>query len=372
LPDNIQLTATGSSTYTYADPTRDLRGLQEPGHPADRIEAGWFNYVYHQTTTTFSLDVQVPGGKHATRVSFYVQDWDGGGRAETITAYDATTGKQLDGPRSVSADDTRNGVYLSWDVRGDVRFDVTRTAGVSAEVSAVFFGGASRAPRPGGSAVFAQEDDTTNGSWQGVYGSDGYDVYGATPNYPAYADLSMSYGGQGLYTFAASTQDPRGLQNPSASAAAAPGSRIAVAKFGPDLTLDVDLTGRRTHQVTLYAVDWDGLGRSERFDVYDGTTGALLSSNTVTISGFAAAGKYLSWYVTGHVQIRVTSLTPSRSAVVEGVFFDPGPPGGFGNAVSLPGGVSGVDGAVLAQLFATGRHHHGPDSGGEGLTDGDD
>ncbi len=364
LPGDIKLTTAGTSTYTYADPTHDLRGLQMADDPTNRLEAGWFNYVYGQTTNTFSLDVKVPGtARHPTRVSFYVLDWDGGARAETFTAYDAKTGKQLDGPRAVSAADSRNGVYVSWDVSGKVRFDVTKTAGVSAVVSAVFFGGASDAPPPGGSAAFAQEDDTTNGSWQGVYGAEGYDVYGATPNYPDYADLSMSYGGQGRGTFAASTQDKRALQNPDV-----PGDRIAVAQYGPDMTLDVNLTDGQTHQVTLYAVDWDGIGRVERFDLYDGTTGALLGSNTVTISSFAAAGKYLSWDVTGHVQIRVTSVAPPRNAVIEGIFFDPGPAGNNGQAAAIAGG--GVDGAVLGRLFSHGHHHH--DSGDGGLADGDD
>ncbi len=77
-------------------------------------------------------------------------------------------------------------------------------------------------------------------------------------------------------------------------------------------TMDVNLTDGQAHQVSVYAVDWDARGRSERIDVLD-TSGNVL--DTQTISSFQN-GQYLSWNLVGHVQIRVTPLT-GDNAVLE-------------------------------------------------------
>jgi hypothetical protein len=56
--------------------------------------------------------------------------------------------------------------------------------------------------------------------------------------------------------------------------------------------------------------------RSERFDVINTATGALLDSRTVS----SFNGVYLVWNLQGDVTIRVTNLTGSINAVVSGVF----------------------------------------------------
>jgi hypothetical protein len=118
---------------------------------------------------------------------------------------------------------------------GNVVFHIEKLTGPSAVLSAVFLGGAGTAPRPGGSAAFVNSDTTANGNWQSVpFGTEGYNVYGATPDYSSYGTVSYYGDSFGTYTFAASTSDPRGLQSPSS-----PGSRIAVAKYGASFTLDV-------------------------------------------------------------------------------------------------------------------------------------
>src|SRR5262249_46398716 len=54
-----------------------------------------------------------------------------------------------------------------------------------------------------GSATFAGTDTTTQGTWQGVYGSSGYEVIGTGANYPSYAIVAPS--GQQNYTWTSST-----------------------------------------------------------------------------------------------------------------------------------------------------------------------
>ena len=57
--------------------------------------------------------------------------------------------------------------------------------------------------------------------------------------------------------------------------------------------------------MSLYALDWDSTTRSERVDVVDPSTGTVLDSRT--IASFHN-GEYLTWALTGHVQLRVTRL----------------------------------------------------------------
>jgi hypothetical protein len=104
---------------------------------------------------------------------------------------------------------------------------------------------------------------------------------------------------------------------PESSATAT--DRIAATWYsGSSFTVDVNLTDGQTHEVALYLVDWDTTGRSERVDVLGASTGAVLSSQTV--SSFNG-GKYLVWNLTGHVQIKFTNLT-GANAVLSGIFFD--------------------------------------------------
>ena len=65
----------------------------------------------------------------------------------------------------------------------------------------------------------------------------------------------------------------------------------------------------------------DSQGRVERVDVIDPSTGAVLASRT--LSSFAG-GVFLSWQLTGNVQLRFTPLA-GPNAVVSGLFF-PSPP----------------------------------------------
>jgi YD repeat-containing protein len=137
----------------------------------------------------------------------------------------------------------------------------------------------------GTSASFAGSDTATQGSWRGTYGAGGYDLCldpsPGNPSIPAYASVSMPDALQVAWT--TSTSDPRALQN------AAGTGRLAATWYPttPDAgsSFDIDITDGRTHRVSLYALDWDtGGARSERFDVIDAATHAVLDSRT--ISGF--------------------------------------------------------------------------------------
>src|SRR5207248_1594584 len=83
--------------------------------------------------------------------------------------------------------------------------------------------------------------------------------------------------------------------------------------------VDVNLTDGQSHRLALYALDWDRLGRSERVDVLDASSGAVLDTRTLSSFG---GGQYLVWNLSGHVQLRLTNLA-GQNAVLSGLFFDP-------------------------------------------------
>jgi hypothetical protein len=82
--------------------------------------------------------------------------------------------------------------------------------------------------------------------------------------------------------------------------------------------VDINLTGG-THQVALYSVDWDSLGRTEEIDILDAASGTVL--DTRSLSSFTG-GDYLVWNLGGHIQIRFTNIgNPVASTVLSGLFF---------------------------------------------------
>ena len=164
---------------------------------------------------------------------------------------------------------------------------------------------------PPSPVAFLGTDTTTQGNWKGVYGADGADVIGDSMATPAYAALTPV--GQSSWTWDGA---PTATQAPQRAGT----GRVAATWYADSsYTMDLNLTDGAAHKVSLYALDYDRIGRSERIDILDPATGALLDSQNV--SSFVG-GQYLSWKLKGHVQIRVTN-TGSRNAVLSGVYFDP-------------------------------------------------
>jgi hypothetical protein len=167
--------------------------------------------------------------------------------------------------------------------------------------------------------VFVAADNTTQGSWQGVYGKDGYVLAEGPAAPPPYAQVTPA--GHLGWTWEPITADPRGLQLPG-------GGRLAATWYNdPSFTVGLNLTDGQPHQVAIYFVDWDFNGRSQRVTFENPASGQVL--DTRDISGFTG-GRYLVYTVTGDVRIRVTNLS-GVNAVLSGLFF--GPASGAGEAV---------------------------------------
>jgi uncharacterized repeat protein (TIGR01451 family) len=306
-PSYAQVSFNGQAGYTWASTTTDARALQKPENLNDRIAGTWYG-------SSFTIDVNLTDG-NSHQIALYVLDWDGSNRAETIKVLDATTGTVLD-TRALAAGSFTYGEYLVWNIQGHVKFEIDNNTGsLNAVVSGLFFGTVVNTPNPG-SASFVKIDATTQGTWNGVYGADGYNVsQDVNLNTPAYA--RVSYYGEANQVWAGSTTDVRALQKPENTS-----DRIAGAWYsGSSFTIDVNLTDGNTHQVGLYVLDWDTTGRAETIKVLDAATGTVLNSQTLAAGSFHN-GEYLVWNIQGHVKIEVDN-NGGTNAVVSGLFFDP-------------------------------------------------
>ncbi len=172
-------------------------------------------------------------------------------------------------------------------------------------------------------ASFVKTDATTQGSWKGVYGSQGNDIALDTsvtsPPLPSYATVTVT--NAGLHTWNGATALPPALQKSAMGST----DRIASTWYsaggvGSSFSMDVHLTDGLSHQVAFYVLDWDNKSRSETISVTDDSNGSVLDTRS-SITGFSN-GEYLVWTVSGNVTFTVT-LISGDNAVVSGLFFDP-------------------------------------------------
>jgi hypothetical protein len=125
-------TPVGSSAYTWVASTTDVRApLTSPSTPA-RVASTWystssFTYTNKQSSSPYLFSV-------------YCLDWDGNGtRNQTVQIADAVSGSVLD-TRTITG--FQNGVYLTWNVTGNVTTKITNiNPSSNAVVSAFLYGG---------------------------------------------------------------------------------------------------------------------------------------------------------------------------------------------------------------------------------------
>jgi hypothetical protein len=215
---------------------------------------------------------------------------------------DANTQAVLD---TESLGNYQNGVYLVWKISGHVTINVTLTTGVNAAISGVFFGGPA-------TANFVGMDTSTEGNWASKYGRDGYAIPLVGQSVPGYASLTVETAP--AYAWATSTSDARALQLPGGR-----GAEASTWYWKPTFDFDLNLSDGNTHQIALYALDWDSFGgvRSETIQIVDANSNAVL--DTETLASFTS-GTYALWNISGHVKIIVT-LNNGVNAVISGIFF---------------------------------------------------
>jgi hypothetical protein len=192
-------------------------------------------------------------------------------------------------------------------------------------------------------AVFVAPIDTTmEGSWIGVHGGDGYEIPNVGASLPSYATFAVQNATG--YTWVSSTTDVRAVELPGGA------GRTASTWFNPvSFSINVTITDGGTHQVALYALDWDNLGRNETIVATDAISGATLDSRT--ISSFSN-GEYLMWNISGSVNFTINANT--QNAVISGVFFGTSTGGGGGaESVSVTPSAMTLAQSATQQFTAT-------------------
>ncbi len=304
FPSYVSVTPSGNSLYVWDSAPTDTRALQKGSSSSSRIAACWF------APNSMSINLSF-NDSSVHQVALYLLDWDGygGGRSERVDVLDAN-GSLLD-TRSITS--FTGGQYLVWNLTGKVILRITNANPLSnAVVSGLFFGAGT--VTVSGTATFVKSDASKGGTWKGTYGGDGGNVTGDIAVYPTYVTVTPT--GNSSWIWASSSSDTRAAQKISSST-----DRIAACWYtAGSMTIDMKFSDQNTHQVALYLLDWDGYGggRSERVDVLDANTYAVL--DTRTVSSFSS-GLYLVWNLSGHVIVRVTNINANSNAIVSGVFF---------------------------------------------------
>jgi PKD repeat protein len=129
-PSYAIVTASGQSSHTWASSTTNVRALQKPENPTDRLAACWYSF------SSFLVDVNLTDSR-LHPFSIYALDWDSTSRSERIDVLDASSGATLD-TRTISS--FSGGEYLTWNMSGHVQFRVATVAGANAVISGLFIG----------------------------------------------------------------------------------------------------------------------------------------------------------------------------------------------------------------------------------------
>ncbi|MGV3771329.1 MAG: glycoside hydrolase family 9 protein, partial [Verrucomicrobiales bacterium] len=129
LPGGTALAPGNHASYSWAEATDDARALKlQPTAPKGTASC-WY------AEKSFTVEYK-PGSSQPQKVSIYFLDWDRVGRVETIDVMDPVSGATWDS-RTISKFD--NGKYLSWIIKGPVKFQFHNEKGPNALVMGFFF-----------------------------------------------------------------------------------------------------------------------------------------------------------------------------------------------------------------------------------------
>jgi hypothetical protein len=274
----------------------------------NRMFACWYS------ATQIGYDFRFTDGNFH-RVSLYFIDATSSGRQQRVEVVNRDTGAIVD---STILTGFSKGIYLTWDLTGNVSIRVTAIT-VNAVVSGVFF---DKVPT---SARFVNTDIRTLGDWKLLYGSRGFLMAAVPSSVPAFARATTS---TPQWTWIAHSTNSLGLMYPNTIIYHNPGTptdpipytidRILACWYSSTLAaFDFSITANQNHRVTVYFLDGSRSGRQQYVDLVDRDTGRLLDSQMLT--NFSN-GIYLTWEISGNVSILLTPF--NVNAVASGIFFD--------------------------------------------------
>jgi len=180
---NLAVVQGGSTATVWSHHTANPQAMQPlvdtPGVPADRIAAAYYGQ-------TFDVPLNITDGK-THQVDLYMTDYDAMGRVQTVQVIDNSTNKVLS---TQTVSNFANGVWLIYNISGNVTFRFTATAGPDALLSGLLID-PSTAPKPSAAhpntATLIGTDTQTEGNWRGKYGSQGQYIAGGPHDLPSWA-----------------------------------------------------------------------------------------------------------------------------------------------------------------------------------------
>jgi beta-glucanase (GH16 family) len=170
------------------------------------------------------------------------------------------------------------------------------------------------------SLTFLGADTSTQGSWSGVYGTDGYSIINSAESLPSYATLSYTDGV--THTWEDNSSSTKAVQKPG-------GGRIASCLYsypGQIEYVNVNITGGTAKNVCLYLLDWDN-SRAMSVSVLDASNDSVLDTQTVSDS---SNGVWLKYSLSGSVKFKITA-TSGMNSVYSAIMF-----GGVSEATPTP------------------------------------
>jgi hypothetical protein len=123
---------TGALSYTWAGLTSDVRALQNGAGSSSGIAAAYVQYPGNSFTVNLNF---TDGLTH--RVALYLLDWDTTTRAETVTVLDGASNSVLD---TQTFSGFHNGQYAVYNLKGNVKLQITPVGGGTPVLSGIFFG----------------------------------------------------------------------------------------------------------------------------------------------------------------------------------------------------------------------------------------
>jgi hypothetical protein len=293
MPAFATLNDGGTPVISYLTNSLDTNALQQPGG-GERFLAGW------SSPTNFTIDLNLTDGQNH-QVALYFWDWNNAGRTQTVDVVDAATTNLLD-HRSLNG--FTNGEWWVWQVDGHVQFQIGAVAGPDCLLNALMLGSGSQ-------AGFVCVDAATQGNWQTNYGADGVFIAGHTPQPAPYATVSVT--DSVTTNWSLGTLDIRAPVRGLGSNCIF-GAWKASGFFANVLNLEV--TDNLWHQLALYCVDSDRLGRQQVVSLVDPATHIVLGSRVLSDFG---EGKYLVWNFRGPLEVHLLSLNRTP-AVISALF----------------------------------------------------
>jgi tRNA pseudouridine-54 N-methylase len=314
-PSYVTPSFTGDSLYTWSSTTTSPSALQDFSGASG---SGNLIASCYYSASGFNINLNLTDG-NMHQVALYLLDYDSTRRAETISILNASNNAVLS---TQSFSSFGSGEYAVWNITGNVIVQVAYAAGDNAVVSGIFFDPMGTVAAP--AATYVRVDTTTQGTWTGKYGHDGFSIANDSTNNINPSYVTPSFTGDSLYTWSSTTTSPIALQD--FSGASGSGNLIASAYYSASsFNINVNITDGNTHQVALYLLDYDSTRRAETISILNASTNAVLSTQSFgagTTTGNFANGQYAIWDITGNVIIQVT-YAAGDNAVVSGIFFDP-------------------------------------------------